>query len=416
MQVDQQRLREDIETNAQFGNIDASEGIGRTVLTGSEADRKAREYFVEQLNAAGLDVRVDAVGNIAGRWVPETADPSAAPVAAGSHLDSVPTGGIFDGPLGVYAALEAVRTLQEADIELTRPIEVVSFTEEEGARFSHGLLGSSVTTGQRETEEALSLRDSEGTSLEEHLRAIDFLGSDTIAAESWDSWVELHIEQGTVLEDAGAAIGIVDAITGITTCSAEVVGEANHAGATPMDERSDALVAASEFVLDFRHAAEAVVDAESSTAVGTIGQLSVAPNARNIVPGAVELQMDIRDVDYQAMNTIAERAEQSLTRLETAQPVETTFDRYRDQQPSHMSDDCVEAAIQTATEAGIEFKRMHSAAMHDTANVASVTNTVLLFAPSRDGISHNPREWTDWADCATATTVLAGTLARLAQA
>ncbi|ELZ65660.1 N-carbamoyl-L-amino acid amidohydrolase [Haloferax prahovense DSM 18310] len=418
MQVSQQRLREDIEANARFGDIDAPAGRGRTVLTGSDADRRAREYFVERLRDAGLSVRIDAVGNVAGRWVPAGADPDAAPVAAGSHLDSVPEGGIFDGPLGVYAALEAVRTLQErdADVSLDRPIDVVSFTEEEGARFSHGLLGSSVATGARDADDALAFHDADGTTLETHLDAIDFRGTDTIDAAAWDAWAELHIEQGTVLESAGAGVGVVDAITGITTCTADIVGEADHAGATPMDERRDALVAASEFVVDFRAAADDVAQNQSATAVGTVGQFDVTPNARNIVPGEVTLQMDIRDVNYRAMNAIAERADAALARLETTHPVETSFDRYRDQRPSRMADDCVDAALDAAATEDIDAKRMHSAAMHDTANVASVTDAVLLFAPSADGLSHNPREWTDWVDCATAASVLAGTLARLAGA
>ncbi|ELK55756.1 N-carbamoyl-L-amino acid amidohydrolase, partial [Haloferax sp. BAB-2207] len=335
-----------------------------------------------------------------------------------SHLDSVPEGGIFDGPLGVYAALEAVRTLQERDAgaSLDRPIDVVSFTEEEGARFSHGLLGSSVATGARDADDALALRDADGTTLDAHLDAIGFRGTDTIDAAAWDAWAELHIEQGTVLESAGAGVGVVDAITGITTCAADIVGEADHAGATPMDERRDALVAASEFVTDFRAAADDVAQNQSSTAVGTVGQFDVAPNARNIVPGEVTLQMDIRDVDYRAMDAIAERAEAALDELEAAHPVETSFDRYRDQRPSRMADDCVAAALDAAATEDIDAKRMHSAAMHDTANVAGVTDAVLLFAPSADGLSHNPREWTDWVDCATAASVLTGTLARLAGA
>ena len=155
--VDADRLRDDIEATAAFGDIDADEGHGRTVLVGSEANRRAREYLLDRMDAADLDVTVDAVGNIAGTWTPDGADPDAAPVAAGSHLDSVPEGGIFDGPLGVYAALEAVRAMQDAGVSPDRPVTVVSFTEEEGQRFADGLLGSSVAVGERSVEEALAL-------------------------------------------------------------------------------------------------------------------------------------------------------------------------------------------------------------------------------------------------------------------
>lgn len=414
MHVDQRRLREDIEANAEFGQIDAPQGRGRTVLTGSDADKQAREYFVDRLTEAGLAVRVDEVGNIAGRWTPASGDPDAAPIAVGSHLDSVPQGGIFDGPLGVYAALESVRAIQDADIELNRPVEIISFTEEEGARFSHGLLGSSVAAGKRPPSEALELSDSDGRTLRTHLENIGFHGSDQIDAKKWDAWLELHIEQGTKLESAGVSVGVVDAITGITTCEAAFEGEANHAGATPMFDRNDALTVASQFVLDFEQAAQEVVTSDSSTAVGTVGEFDVKPNARNIVPGAVELQMDIRDVKYESMNTLAKRAQQSISRLSKNHNVQTSFNRYRDQKPSQMSTRCVDTVFEAANEADVSATQMHSAAMHDTANVADVTDSVLLFAPSKNGISHNPREWTEWDDCQKATQVLAGAIVRLA--
>ena len=157
MNVEADRLRTDIETNAQFGATAPDEGRGRTVLTGTDADKNAREHFVDRLEAAGLDVRIDPVGNIVGRWTSASADPDAPPVAAGSHLDSVPEGGIFDGPLGVYAALEAVHAIRESEQRPVRPIEVVSFTEEEGQRFGGGLVGSAVATGNLPTEDALAL-------------------------------------------------------------------------------------------------------------------------------------------------------------------------------------------------------------------------------------------------------------------
>jgi len=418
--VDGQRLRDDIEHNAAFGDIEADEGRGRTVLTGTEPNREAREYLVDRLEDAGLDVRIDAVGNVAGRWVPESADPEVAPVAAGSHLDSVPEGGIFDGPLGVYAALEAVRAMQDAELEPDRPVEVVSFTEEEGQRFASGLLGSSVATGERSVEDALALEADDGEggtlTLESALETIGFRGEGLLDASEWDAWLELHVEQSERLTDAGVPVGVVTAITGITHCEAVVRGEANHAGATPMGDRTDALAAASEFVLDVERAANEVVAADSETAVGTVGSLDVRPNATNVVPGAVEMGVDIRDVDRDAMGELVARAERSLARLERERGVETEFRRPFDLEPTPMSDRVREAARDAGERAGIETLAMHSGAAHDTMHVAGVTDAGLLFAPSRDGISHNPKEWTDWDDCATATRVLAGALADLAGA
>lgn len=416
MNVDRERLRADLEANAAFGAVDTDEGRGRTVLTGTEANRAARRRFLDRLEDAGLDVRIDAVGNVAGRWTPDSADPDADPVAAGSHLDSVPEGGIFDGPLGVYAALEAVRAMQDAGVDPARPVEVVSFTEEEGQRFASGLLGSSVAVGERSVEDALELvaDDDPDRTLGGALDEMGFRGEGRLDASEWDAWLELHVEQHTRLESAGVPAGVVSAITGITHCEVEIRGEADHAGATPMGDRTDALAAAAEFVRDVERAANEVVAGDSSTAVGTVGSLDVRPNATNVVPGAVEVGVDVRDVDRDAMEAIVSRARRSLARLERERGVETEFERPFDLDPTPMSDRVRDAARDAGASAGIETLDCHSGAAHDTMHVASVTDAGLLFAPSEDGISHNPREWTDWDDCAAATRVLAGALATLA--
>jgi len=414
--VDADRLREDIAANAAFGRIadDDPERRGRTNRTGTEANRAARDRLVERFEDADLDVAVDAVGNLVGTWTPDSADPDAAPVASGSHLDSVPEGGIFDGPLGVYAALESVRAMRDSDIEPTRPVAVVSFTEEEGATFGDGLLGSSVATGVTAPDEALALENDAGETLGEALGRIGYRGDDAIDPASWSAFCELHVEQDTALEEAGADAGVVTTITGITHCEAAIEGEANHAGATAMDDRTDALAAASEFVLDVEAAANEVVATESESAVGTVGSLSVSPNATNVVPGRVEAGVDVRDVNTESMEAIVSAARDSLARLERERGVETTFERPFDVAPTPMSDRLRDAAHDAADAAGLTAIDLHSGAAHDAMRVARVTDASLLFAPSRDGISHNPREWTDWADCAAATEVLAGALARVA--
>lgn len=414
MRVNATRLREDIEANAEFGHVDTDEGRGRTVLTGSTADRRAREQFIDRLEDAGLTVRVDEIGNIAGRWVPSTADPDAAPVAVGSHLDSVPRGGIFDGPLGVYSGLEAIRAIKESELEPDRPLLVVSWTEEEGIRFGTGLLGSAVATGNMPATEALALADEDGTTVGEALAAIGFRGPDTLTPAEWDSWFELHIEQGTRLESADLAVGVVDAIAGITNCRVTVSGEANHAGATPMYDRSDALAAASQFVVETEQAAKEIATTTSESAVGTVGSLRVSPNANNIVPGETEAIVDIRDVDREVMDAIVSRVRDSARRIERERPVTVAFDQYRLTEPSLMTDRCVAAVTEAAEGTGRELLRLRSAGLHDTANVADQTETVLLFARSEAGISHNPLEWTDWVDCATATRILAGAIADVA--
>ncbi|WP_418285377.1 Zn-dependent hydrolase [Halorubrum sp. DTA46] len=423
--VDADRLRADIEANAAFGRVefDDPEKRGRTNRTGSEANRAARDRLVERFADAGLDVAVDAVGNLFGTWTPDSADPDAAPVVSGSHLDSVPEGGIFDGPLGVYAALESVRAMQDAGVEPDRPIGVVSFTEEEGGTFGNGLLGSAVATGELDVEEALQLTRSVGTgdddapdgeTLGAALDRIGYRGDDAIDPASWDAFYELHVEQDTTLESAGADAGVVTTITGITHCEVTIEGEANHAGATAMGDRTDALAAASEFVLDVEAAANEVAASDSPSAVGTVGSLSVSPNATNVVPGRVEAGVDVRDVKAESMETIVEAAGESLARLERERGVVTDLERPFDVAPTPMSERLRAAAHDAADAAGRQAIDLHSGAAHDAMRVARVTDASLLFAPSRDGISHNPREWTDWADCAAATEVLAGAIARVA--
>ena len=413
IQIDTDRLRRDIERTGSFGAVETTDGHGRTNLTGTPANREAREYLVDRLEAADCEVTVDAVGNVAGTWTPPSADPDADPVAVGSHLDSVPSGGIFDGPLGVYAGLEAVRAMQAAGVEPERPITVVSFTEEEGQRFADGLLGSSVATGERSVGEALAVTD-DGVTLEDTLADIGFRGEGRLDASTWDAWYELHIEQDTKLESADVPVGVVTTITGITHLAVRIEGEANHAGATAMDDRRDALAAASELVLAVERAAREVVATDSASAVGTVGSLDVAPNATNVVPGAVEVGVDVRDVDRESMERIVARVRETLARLERERGVTTSVERPFDLHPTPMSDTLRETAHAAGERAGIETTDLHSGAAHDTMHVARVTDAVLLFAPSRDGISHNPREWTDWDDCAAATRVIAESLAQTA--
>lgn len=411
MNVDSARLREDIETNATFGAVDVDEGNGRTVFAGTEPNRHAREHFVDRLEQADMDVRVDSVGNIAGRWSPPGVDGD--PVAAGSHLDSVPRGGIFDGPLGVYGALEAVRTIQDADVELTHPLEVVCFTEEEGQRFADGTLGSSVAAGNQSAESALQLTDDTGTTLETALSEIGFRGSDRLRADEWDAWFELHIEQSERLKTAGVPVGVVTTITGITHCDAVITGEENHAGTTPMDQRADALSAAGEFVLDVERSAREM-SSEDDTAVGTVGSIDAEPNATNVVPGRVEMGVDVRSVEYDSMNAIVDQARESLDRIASERDVDTELKRDFDVQPVAMDEEYRKIAHAACDAAGIETLAMHSGAFHDTMHVATATDAGLLFAPSENGISHSPREWTSWVDCATATQALTETLASLA--
>lgn len=407
------RLRDDIETVASFSRSDGEERE-RSALTGTQSNREAREYFVRRLHDIGLSVDIDAVGNIKGRWVPDGVDPTAPAVAAGSHLDSVVQGGIFDGVLGVFAAVEAVRAMQEAELRLHRPIEVVSFTEEEGSSFSAGLLGSSVAVGDRSVDDALGLTDANGLSLESELERIGFRGDGRLDASAWDAWLEVHVEQGKRLESSGVPVGIVTDIAGTTRCRIVVQGEANHAGTTSMNERTDALVASSEIVLALERIARSILDEASRSVVGTIGQFDVEPNAINVIPGRVECWMDVRDVDTRVIRRIVDEVRARLEEIERERGVTTTVECPYSVAPISLSDRCqtvLHEAVHTVGAASID---LHSGAGHDTMKVATVTDAGMIFAPSRNGISHSPGEFTDFSDCATVTEVLTEGLVSLA--
>lgn len=413
LSVDGESLRAGIEQTATFGAVEAAEGRGRTALPASEANGAARDYFCARLRERGLDVRIDAVGNIAGRWIPSSADPEANPVAAGSHLDSVPRGGIFDGVLGVYSALEAVRAIQQSEATPSRPLEVVCFTGEEGTRFADGVLGSSVATGKRGVEEALALSDGE-TTLDSALDAIGYRGTGRLDAGDWDAWLELHIEQTTRLADAGVPLGIVTDITGTTRCHITIEGEADHSGTTEMGARADALAAASELVLEVERRATATADRGTGTAVGTVGALDVEPNVVNVVPGSVSLQLDIRATEQREIQRQLDAVRRLLDALERHRGVSTTLSCDYEVPPTAMSERCQQTAATAAKRRGIPTRRVHSGAGHDTMQVADVTDAGLLFVASENGHSHSPRELARWEDCTAATTVLADAMLALA--
>ena len=415
LEISGEALRNDIERTAEFGAIDCTEGRGRTALPGTMSNGQARTYLTERMAVAGLEVSIDAVGNISGRWSPDTVDDDTQPVAAGSHLDSVPEGGIFDGPLGVYAALESVRAIKDSDLTVNRPIEVVCFTGEEGTRFSDGALGSSVAAGKLPVDKALSYSDGDQT-LEQALDHIGFKGHGRLEASNWHAWFEVHVEQGKRLERADVPLGIVSSITGTTRCHVTFNGESNHSGTTPMTDRHDALTAGSEFILALESAAKDIATTDSESAVATVGSLSVAPGATNVVPGTVELSVDIRDVDAAVIQRLIDTVEQTCDRIETERAVDTEIERGYDIPPTTMIDRLSEQLRRATLKNGIEPFTLHSGAGHDTMQIAEVTDVSMLFARSRGGHSHNPLERTDWEDCTLATRVLATAIAETAGA
>jgi N-carbamoyl-L-amino-acid hydrolase len=403
--IDEAQFRESFETYSAIGATDDG-GLHRLAL--GEADIEAREQFAADLAALGLDVRVDPVGNTFARRA--GTDPEAAPVVIGSHLDSQPYGGRYDGQLGVLTALETLRTLDDEDVRTDRPIEIVNWTNEEGSRFQHAMLGSAVFAGETSLEEALALTDSDGTRLGDALEQAGYDGVDGVGPDEIASYLELHVEQGPTLADHGTSVGIVDGVVGISWLRVTITGDADHAGPTPMHTRRDAMATAADAVSEITTLPTRL----SSDAVTTVGEFRVEPDSINVIPDRAVFTVDLRAGDD------AVRAD-GVDRIE--REVATACDRHGTtyEIESVWSTDAIDfspAVRRTlddvATRSTSRFEHLVSGAGHDATYINELAPTGMLFVPSVDGITHNEAEYTPWEDCVAGATVFARAVQALA--
>lgn len=359
----------------------AKGGVKRLALT--EVDRQARDQFVRWTREAELAVRWDAMGNIFARR--EGADPAAPPVLIGSHLDSQPSGGKFDGAYGVMAGLEVLRTLNDAGIRTRAPVEVCSWSNEEGSRFVPGMGGSGVFAGVYPLEQTLAHQDSEGVSFGEALRAIGYAGA--AGAHKVGAYFEAHIEQGPVLEDTRTTIGVVQGALGQRWFDVVFTGQDAHAGPTPMALRRDALVAASRLVLEVNRIARDYPD----YARGTVGQMRVLPNSRNVVPGEVRLTVDFRnaaDATLMAMREDLEKSAAVAAECRVAAEVREVV--YFP--PCQFTPELVDSVRRAAAALGLTHRDIVSGAGHDAVYLVRIAPTAMIFVPCEGGISHNESE------------------------
>jgi N-carbamoyl-L-amino-acid hydrolase len=382
---------------------------GVTRIAFSEADKAARSWLLQQMREAGLTVRVDAAGNIFGRRAGQQNLPT---LLFGSHIDSVPHGGNFDGDVGSLGALEVMRTLNERKIATRHPFEMVIWTNEEGHRFGRGLMGSSAAVGLL-SPDVLSRKDDEGVTLADRLRQYGQdparLSEARIPAGSIAAYVELHIEQGGTLERSKTQIGVVEGIVGIHGWACTAEGLANHAGTTPMEGRRDALVAASHAIVAVRE----LVRSEPGRQVGTVGYLRVEPGARNIIPGRVEFHIELRDLDNQKVSRIWSRI---LTRFDQIGKQDDVRFECKPQQSdaSALADPAIQNTIRAAArDAGYSSMDLPSGAGHDAQQIAKVAPIGMIFVPSRGGISHSPKEYSSPEDISRGAEVLYRTLLSL---
>ena len=394
----------------ELAEIGRSEGGGVTRLSFTEEERAAKDLVASYMREAGLEVREDVAGNLIGRR--EGSDPEVPVVLAGSHVDSVPNGGDFDGPLGVLAAVEALQVMEERDLNTRRPIEVVAFTDEEGARFGFGMIGSRATAGTL-TPEDLDREDENGVSIAQAMRDCSLdperIGEAARPEGSIHTYVELHIEQGKILENEALPVGVVTGIAGPVWLRLILEGEAGHAGTTPMGLRRDALSAAAAIIGTVEREA-----ARTGTTVGTVGQLELKPGGINIIPGHVSFSLDLRDIDQDVRDEVEVRISDEAGRLceERGIVLETqTLQRL----PPVLCSDLVREATKEACDAlAFEPFELASGAGHDGMHLADLCPIGMVFVRSKDGLSHNPDEYSSREDCAAGAEVLYRTLLKLA--
>ena len=400
LDIDRARLLQRLDELARFG---AREDGGLSRLACSEADRQARDQVVAWMRELGLELRIDAIGNLLG-LLPGRAQ--GAPVLTGSHIDTVAAGGRYDGNYGVLAGLEVIERVRERGLVPERPLGVCVFTNEEGARFAPDMLGSLVFAGGMPLERALAARDSEGRSLGEELARIGYAGEAPVGDYAVHRFVELHIEQGPVLEAEGVQIGAVRDLQGIRWQEIELRGQANHAGTTPMALRHDPGLVAAELAVAVR----ALTRELGGRPLGTVGSLRLEPDLINVIPSRARLTVDLRNTEESALREAERRLARILSELCEREGVEARTRTLARLEPV-VFDPQVHALVRrVATELGYSVRDMTSGAGHDAQMLARICPAAMIFVPSKDGISHNPAEFTDPAELEAGAHVLAHTL------
>jgi N-carbamoyl-L-amino-acid hydrolase len=397
LRINADRLWSSIMETARIGGTPKG-GICRLTLT--DLDREVRDWFVGACKAAGCSIAIDELGNIfARRHGKDNARP---PVAMGSHLDTQPTGGKFDGVLGVLAGLEVLRTLNDAGLQTNAPIELVDWTNEEGSRFAPAMLSSGVFAGAFTKEYAYSREDRTGKKFGEELQRIGYNGPERCGARKFAAMFELHIEQGPILENEGKMIGVVTGVQGMRWYEVNVTGEESHAGSTPMPIRKDALLAAARMI----EAVNAAALAHPPLAVTTVGLIESRPNSRNVIPGSVFFTIDVRHPDDALLATIESELDAALRRLAAQSRVAVAFERVWESPAVHFDRNCIAAVRDAAAALGYPSREIVSGPGHDSAYVARVAPTSMIFVPCEKGISHNELERIEPEQAAAGANVL----------
>ncbi len=403
--INASRLHERLRELARVG---ATDGGGVTRLALTDEDRAGRDLLVSWLRAAGLAVRVDDFGNIVGRREGTIGDGN--PVLIGSHIDTVRRGGRYDGALGVLGALEVIETLNDGGIANQRPIEVVNWTNEEGVRFEPAMTCSGAVFGRFERDYVYDRRDRDGLRFEDELRRIGYLGDASNRPATAAAYLELHIEQGPVLEAAGVPVGVVEGIVGITWSEVTWTGQADHAGPSPMRLRRDALGAAARLVT----AVEAIALRDEDPAVATVGRIVAEPNVINTIPGKVVMSVDFRNLDGAKLDAMIADLETAVRDISAHTGVDGHVHRFWTSEPTPFAPEIVAEIEQACASLGLPILRLWSGAGHDAKYVADGTAAGMIFVRSQGGLSHCEAEFSDPADIEAGANVLLNATCALA--
>jgi ureidoglycolate amidohydrolase len=407
--IDTKRLTQELETFAAFSDAPAP-AVTRIVF--SEPDLRARTWLKALYSAAGLHIREDAVGNTFARW--QGTDPTLPAVGTGSHTDAIPHSGRYDGTVGVLGGLEAIRSLQRSGFQPRRSIELLMFTSEEPTRFGIGCLGSRLLAGTLDTPTAANLKDADGKTLDEVRTTAGFhgpLAGVALQPGYYSAFVELHIEQGPLLERRNVPIGIVTAIAAPASLIVTIEGEGGHAGAVLMPDRHDAFLAAAEIALALEAAARSTGAIDS---VATTGVCEVFPGAVNSIPSRVRLGVDVRDIDPERRDGMLARLDQACAEISARRGVRAKIQTMNRDAPAACDPSIVSLLTAVCEKRELPFDQMVSRAYHDSLFMSRICPTSMLFIPCRAGVSHRPDEYSTPEAIAQGTLILAETLANLA--
>lgn len=386
-------------------------GVCRLAL--SDEDRRGRDLFIRWCEEAGCTIRIDRMGNIFARRA--GLDNSLPPIMTGSHLDTVPTGGKFDGILGVMAGLEVLRTLNDLDYRTRAPVEVAVWTNEEGSRFSPAMVSSGVFAGAIPMETAKARADKDGKTLGDELKRIGYEGEEEVGGRPVSAFFELHIEQGPVLEAEEKTIGVVTAVQAFRWYELKLVGQDAHAGTTPMEARRDALLGAAEII----QAVDRIARDEGPLGRGTVGFLTAAPNGRNVITGEVFMCVDLRHPDDARLIDMGKSLGDVARTIAALRRLDLDFKEVVHTPAVAFDETCVGMVRAAAERRGLPHRDIISGAGHDAVYMARIAPTAMIFVPCKDGLSHNEAEWAEPEDCAAGCAVLLDALlafdAKLAQ-